>query len=326
MEYTFDFIESYGMYVNNTSLQQKSSSGGIFGLLAEAVITKGGTVFGAAFCDDFQSVKHIAVNDSEELGKLRGSKYVRSDFSESLSKVQSLLEQGREVLFSGTPCQISALKKILKKDYHNLLTVAVICHGTPKQKVWADYLRELETTYQSKVIAVNFRDKSESYKKYSICIQFANGKQYLKTKDQDIYMCGFLQNITLEKSCFNCHFKGDNIESDIILGDFWGVENIAPELQNNCGTSLVIVRSEKGQNAVNDLLSCTKYQQVDAKKATGCNSSLFCSAKKPENYDLFWDSYDEKQCAKSIGKFLQKKNYLSLLKNKLGKFLAKGKR
>ncbi len=326
MDNTFDFIESYGMYANDTSLQQKSSSGGAFGLLAETILAKGGTVFGAAFCEDFKSVKHISVDRAEDLGKLRGSKYVRSVFTESFPKVCELLENGKEVLFSGTPCQISALKKFLKKDYPNLLTVAVICHGTPKQKVWSDYLRELEANYQSKVVAVNFRDKSESYQKYSICIQFANGKQYRKTKNQDTYMCGFLQNITLEKSCFNCQFKGNNIESDIILGDFWGVENFAPSLQNNYGTSLAMVRSEKGQNAVDEILSHTQYQKVDAKKTTGSNSSLFCSAKKPGNYDAFWDSYDEKQCAKSIEKFLQKKNYISILKHKFGKFFRKGKR
>ncbi len=326
MDYTFDFIESYGMYANDTSLQQKSSSGGVFSLLAEKVIAQGGTVFGAAFGDDFHSVKHIPVSNTEDLEKLRGSKYVRSVFAESFLKVQKLLEDGGEVLFSGTPCQIAALKNYLKKDYPNLLMVAVICHGTPKQTVWADYLKELETKYQSQVTAVSFRDKSESYKKYSICIQFANGKQYRKTKDQDIYMCGFLQNITLEKSCFACHFKGNNIESDIILGDFWGVENVAPKLQNAHGTSLVIVRSEKGLMRVRELLPHSEHQKVDAKKSTSSNSSLFCSAKKPENYDAFWDSYDASKCAKSIEKFLRRKNYLLLLKNKLGKMFAKAKR
>ncbi len=325
MDYTFDFVESYGMYANDTSLQQNSSSGGVFSLLAEQVITEGGTVFGAAFCDDFHSVKHIPVNNLDNLQKLRGSKYTRSIFADSFPEVQRLLEEGKPVLFSATPCQIAALQNYLKKDYLNLLTVAVICHGTPKQKVWADYLKELETKYQSKVTGVRFRDKSKSYKKYSICIQFANGKRYRKTKDQDVYMCGFLQNITLEKSCFACHFKGNNIKSDIILGDFWGVENVAPQLQNNRGTSLVIARTEKGRNAVNDLLSCTKYQKVDVKKAISQNSSLFCSANKPENYDLFWDSYDEMQCAKSIEKFLQRKKYILLLKNKLGRIFAKAK-
>ncbi|MBO5408666.1 MAG: Coenzyme F420 hydrogenase/dehydrogenase, beta subunit C-terminal domain [Clostridia bacterium] len=324
MDSAFHVIKTYGMYALDTARLQTSSSGGIFTILAEDVISRGGTVFGAAFCDDFQAVRHIAVSTVEALEKLRGSKYVRSDVKEALPKVLECLEQGSGVLFSGTPCQIAALKKYLKKNYENLLTVAVVCHGTPKHTVWADYLKELEQNYKSKVIAVNFRDKSEGWSKYRLRILFANGKQYVKTKDRDIYMCGFLQNITLEKSCFSCHFKGNNIESDIILGDFWGVERVAPKLCNYDGTSLVIVRSEKGFQAVEAKLSGVKYAEVDLPSAVDNNSSLFCSAKMPENYDAFWQAYHGNKCRKSIQKFLMKKNYFLLIKNKVLKVINRG--
>lgn len=315
-------IRTYAMVTTDSSLLKKSSSGGVFSLLAEDVIRKGGTVFGAAFSDDFKAVRHIPVHTIDDLGKLRGSKYLRSNITESFALVQELLEQGTDVLFSGTPCQISALKKILKKDYSNLLTVAVICHGTPKSAIWRDYITELEAKYCSKAMAVNFRDKGGSrVGKYRLCVRFANGKQYCKTKDRDIYMCGFLQNVTLEKSCFDCHFKGNNIECDVILGDFWGVEHILPEFNSHSGTSLVIVRSEKGAEATKALLSRTKYKEVDVDLAVSKNSSLLCSAPKSVNYDGFWQTYDEKHCKKSIQKFLNRKNYIVILKNKLNRVL-----
>lgn len=317
MENMIHSIKTYGMFATNTALPEKSSSGGIFPLLAEEVILNGGTVFGAAFCENFKSVKHIAVNCIEELPKIQGSKYLKSDFVESFARVQELLEKELCVLFSGTPCQISALKKYLKKEYSNLLTVAVICHGTPKNNVWHDYITELESKYKSKVIDVNFRNKSKDYRKYSLCIQFANGKKYCKSKDHDVYMCGFLQNMTLEKRCFDCHFKGDNIEADIILGDFWGVERVVPELCHNGGTSLVIVRSEKGIQAVESKLSDTKYREVELTSAINHNSSLYSPAKIPENYESFFRAYDSKKCSQSIKKFLNRKNYILLFKNKL---------
>lgn len=317
-------IKAYAMYAQNEILQKRSSSGGVFSLLAKDVIKKDGVVFGAAFCDDFKAVKHIPVTNSNDLWKLQGSKYLRSDVSASFSAVSELLETGKDVLFSGTPCQISALKKYLKKDYDNLLTIAVICHGTPKSAVWKDYVTELETKYRSNVTAVSFRDKDgKQVGKYRLRVQFANGKQYCKTKDRDVYMCGFLQNIILEKSCFNCHFKGNNIESDVILGDFWGAERVAPELRSQNGTSLVIVRSEKGQMAVKAVLPYTRHTEVDINLAVIGNSSLLCSAKKPADYEVFFHSYHSNRCANSIKKYLSRKNYFLLLKNKLTRLIPK---
>ena len=317
MDHMLNSIKAYAMFATNTSLQTKSSSGGIFSLLAEDMIAKGGIVFGASFSNDFKSVQHIGINHIDDLIKIQGSKYLRSDIRQSFIRVQELLEKDTCVLFSGTPCQISALKKYLKKDYPNLLTVAVICHGTPKSVVWSDYITELEKKYKSNVIAVNFRDKSKGYRKYSLFIHFANGRKYCKSKDHDSYMCSFLQNLTLEKSCFDCQFKGNNIESDIILGDFWGVWNIVPELYHPNGTSLVIIRSEKGMDAINSRLSHTKYKEVDVNAAINCNSSLLCSAQKSEHYDKFFELYDSKKCSKSIKKFLKNRNYIVLFKNKL---------
>lgn len=312
-----NLIKAYAMVTTDVALLRKSSSGGVFSLLAADVIAKGGTVFGAAFSDDFKAVKHIPVNSMDDLGKLRGSKYLRSDFSGVFVQVLELLEQGTQVLFSGTPCQVSALKKYLKQEYPNLLTVAVICHGTPKSAIWKDYITELETKYRSKATTVNFRDKGGKHVgKYRLCIRFANGKQYCKTKDRDIYMCGFLQNLTLEKSCFDCHFKGNNIESDIILGDFWGVWNIVPELYNDNGTSIVIIYSEKGMDAISSRLSHTTYKEVDVNTVINYNSALVKSVQKPGCYDNFIQSYDSSNCSKSIKKFLKKKNYILRFKNK----------
>ena len=174
----------------------------------------------------------------EELEKLYGSKYVQSDINSSYKDAKAYLQEGRMVLFSGTPCQIAGLRSFLAKDYENLILLDIVCHGAPAPAVWDEYLGYLEKKYSGKATAVSFRDKRESWRDYVLSIKFDNGKEYVQNRANDLYMRGFLHDHYLRPSCFNCKNKGVDRIADITLGDLWGAEKIAPKLDDNKGTSL----------------------------------------------------------------------------------------
>ena len=257
----------------NEEIRLKSSSGGIFTLIAEKIIDQGGVVFGAAFADDFKAVQHICVDNIADLDKLRGSKYVQSKISDTYKQAKEYLDSGRKVLFSGTPCQIGGLYSYLRKPYENLLTQDIICHGVPSPMVWEKYVEEHERKIFSKANKVTFRNKKNGWKAYSVFIGFENRKQYLKEHSADMYIKAFLSDICLRPSCSNCLFKGIRRQSDITLADFWGIQNVLPEMDDDKGTSLVLVHSEKGKTIFDTLYDKIKCQVVDTNVVAKYNSA-----------------------------------------------------
>ncbi len=239
-----------------------SSSGGLFMLLSRYIILQGGVVFGASFDETFHKVEHIAVESISELCKIQGSKYVQSEMGHSYKVVEEYLKQDKPVLFSGTGCQIAGLKAYLSKDYDNLYLIDVVCHGVPAPEVWDDYLSFLEKKYRGKIKNISFRDKRNGWKNYSLVITFENGKTYSADRVKDPYMYGFLHDIFTRPSCSQCSFKGLERISDITLGDLWGAESIAPDLDDNKGTSLVMVSSEKGKQLFEEIEADLEYRQI----------------------------------------------------------------
>lgn len=243
-------------YAKDCSLRMNSSSGGLFGILAQYVLSCGGTVFGAGFDQDL-SVVHMRVDSIEQLHKLQGSKYVQSRILDSYIQVKKLLLNDKMVLFSGTECQIAGLLSYLGgAKYPNLITLDVLCHGVPSPKVLEKYFHWQEEEHKSKLTEVSFRDKTWGWKNYSIRLNFSNRMIYQCRAAQDCYMNLFLSDICLRPSCYACHFKGYNRLSDLTLGDAWGVENSYPEMDDGKGTSVVLAHTEKGRR----LLSLVKEQ------------------------------------------------------------------
>lgn len=238
--------EAYAAYVKDEVLRANSSSGGIFSVLAESVLQMGGVVFGAAFDHDF-SVKHIAVETSAELERLRGSKYVQSRIENTYEEAKDFLDCGRIVLYTGTACQIAGLKAYLKKTYENLYTLDVLCHGVPSPKLWKKYVAEQEKTHGGTVRQTFFRHKEYGWKMYAVSLEFSNETAYRKKHPEDIFMRLFLANICLRPSCHACKFKGLLRPSDITLGDCWGIEKTMPEMDDDRGTSVVLIHSQKGK-------------------------------------------------------------------------------
>lgn len=185
-------------------IRLSSSSGGAFYSLAKAVLSQNGIVFGARF-DENWNVIHDCCESVSEIEQFMGSKYVQSKISDMYEKSKKYLLAGRYVLFSGTPCQIYGLKSYLGKDYENLITMDFVCHGVPSPMVWRRYIEERSNSREIKKI--NFRDKTDGWRRFSLCIQYSDGNEYRKNQHEDIFMKGFLQNIFLRPSCYECRFK-----------------------------------------------------------------------------------------------------------------------
>lgn len=277
---------SYAAFAKDETIRQKSSSGGIFTLLAEWVLEKGGVVFGAAYTEDL-SVAHIAVECQQELEKLRGSKYVQSRIGDTYSQSKKYLEQERYVLFSGTPCQIEGLHGYLGREYATLLCVDLVCHGVPSLKLWEEYRQYRERCAGASVRRVCFREKG-SWRKYAVSIEFSNSENYKRIFIEDPFMQMFLQNICIRPSCYQCSFKKLNRLSDITLADFWGIEHVAPEMDDDKGISLILVQSSKGESALEEIQESMERKQVNCRAAIAGNLSAIQSSPCPTSRKSFF--------------------------------------
>lgn len=231
-----------------------SSSGGIFGLIATWFLTNGGYVCGVAFDKDW-TTKHIIISSVDDLYKLRGSKYVQSDTNKVYTDIKKLLDLGKRVLFSGTPCQVAGLYGFLGRDYKELLTCDVFCHGVPSPAVWKQYLQE--TSKDKKITSINFRDKSNVTKNstcpYNVTFCFESGEKIIRPYTDNSYMNGFLKNLYLRKSCAGCKFAKTPRTSDVSLGDFWRYDNIDKKRDTSRGLSAVLLNTEKGKKIFEEI-------------------------------------------------------------------------
>lgn len=233
------------------SIRIASSSGGIFSLLALYILQKKGVVYGAAFDKKF-TLCHQSAENEESLAKLRGSKYLQSSMNNTFQEIKQLLSAGRLVLFSGTPCQVAGLHAFLGKPHPHLLSVDMICHGVPSPKVWSEYLQE--NVDLSEIKTINFRNKNSGWRNYHLLIQNEKNQDLLFENQRDsLFLKGFIRNLYLRPSCADCSFKKGNSASDITLGDFWGIENHHPQIDDNQGVSAILIYTEKGIELINQL-------------------------------------------------------------------------
>lgn len=297
---------AYACINKDENIRLQSSSGGVFTLLAENTINNGGIVFGAKFDDDFNLV-HSYTETLDGISDFRGSKYVQSDIGETYKIVKCFLDSGKKVLFTGTPCQIGGLTSYLKKGYENLLCVDLICHGVPSPMVFKKYRLELENRYGSKVQLISFRRKDYGWNLFSIFFRFNNGKEYIEPLSKDIFMQGFLNDLYLRPSCYACNFKTLNRQSDISLADFWGVERILPEFNDNKGTSLIFVNSKKGEIIFKNLQDKMISTSVEVEKAIEYNTSAIKSVTCNHKRKSFFKNFSSNtwEISKLIKKYLK---------------------
>lgn len=237
-------------------VRQKCSSGGVFPVLANYIIEKGGYVCGAAFDDDMK-LHHTIVSNKNDLPKLYLSKYLQSSVGTIYKEIEALLKQNKIVLFCGTPCQVAGLNNMLGKDYDNLYCLDILCHGVPSQKLFDMYLKDISG--DKKVIDVNFRNKSFGWTAEHMWVKFDNGAIYTKTRAEgDPYAKAFLENIDLRDACESCAFSEFPRLGDLTIGDFWGIQKIDASQNDNKGTSIVLFNSKKGQELLKILLKSGK--------------------------------------------------------------------
>lgn len=271
--------EAFAAYALDENIRKNSSSGGIFSLLAEKILSEKGVVFGVSMSENCLSAEHISVENFDDLAKLRGSKYLQSDTKNSYSEVKKALVDKRTVIFSGTPCQVAGLKAFLGKDYENLITVDFICHGVPSPLAWRKYVEYREEKAASKTRRTFFRNKKNGWKTYSVQFEFSNCTEYLQILSKDLYMRGFLADLYLRPACFNCRFKDNSYKSDITLADFWGIDKVIQEWNDDRGVSLVITNTQKGKSVLNQIKENAVCESIDFKTAFIGNPSYFESVR-----------------------------------------------
>lgn len=268
----------------NEEIRMKSSSGGIFTMLAEAIIDEGGVVFGARFDENWE-VRHDYTETKEGLEAFRGSKYVQSLIGETYRQALEYLKRGRKVLFSGTSCQIAALNKYLRIEYDNLLAVDVVCHGVPSPLVWREYLKEVNPS-KKKISYINLRDKSRGWARYSYVIKSQNSTLYDDYAANSLYLQGFTWNFYLRPSCYKCPAKNGKSKSDITLADNWGYVNTCPEMFDNKGLSTIVVNTQKGEEFLAAIVPDNK--EIDPESIYKYNASFCTSSPKSKYYNMFW--------------------------------------
>lgn len=294
---------TFAAYNQNELERLQSSSGGVFSLLARSVINCDGVVFGAQFSQEWQ-VEHTHIKSVGELYKLRGAKYVQSRIGNTYSEAERFLKDNIPVLFSGTPCQIAGLRHYLKKEYDNLITAEVICHGVPSPKVWRVYLQELCRKKKiHKINQISFRDKASGWKHYSFSVKYSkNGIEKIIREyyTQNLYARGFTSDLFLRPSCHSCFFKSLRSRADFTLGDFWGIQHINPEIDDDKGLTALLINTEKGLSFLKGLDIQTKV--FDYNQVISGNCSLVKSTTLTEKRDLFYNTFnrDEKRIIATI--------------------------
>lgn len=293
----------YAAINNNQKIRKLSSSGGTFYQICKIIIDNGGVVFGVAW-DDNMIATHIKIETMDDVKKIQGSKYVQSNPRDSFTETKIELEKGRLVLFSGTPCQISGLKNYLKKDYDNLFLIDVLCHGTPSPKLLSGYIDSMEKKYKSKIIDINLRDKKKSWHRLYTNIGFSNGYKYFNFCGYDSYMSLFLTNMSQRPSCFECKFTTNKRQGDITLGDFWGIGKYNYDMDDDKGTSMVIINTVKGKTIWNQVKENFLYIESDFITAESGNKVLVEPPKKNANRDKFYKNFIDEGYEVAISKWI----------------------
>ncbi len=272
--------------------------------MAQWVLSQNGAVIGAEIADDLR-ISHTIIESVDDLWKLRGSKYVQSQIGDMYIKTKNMLNDGRVVLFSGTPCEISGLHSFLGKSYENLYTQDLICHGAASPKLWRKYVQWQEERHKSHLLHANFRSKVKGWTCYSMDLKFqSKRKSYSRTLNEDPYLRLFLSNLYLRPSCYQCAFKTLEREADITLAVFWNCNGEVPGLNDEKGVSLVLVHSEKGRSLLNQCADKLWMHPVDTEKALKGNPAMVQSAKKPAEYSCFASCVDEYTIPELVEKFL----------------------
>ncbi len=263
--------QAFAAINKDEAVRMRSSSGGMFHALAKWTIEQGGVVFGARFNEHWEVV-HDYTETLDGIEPFMRSKYVQSRIGETFKQVKQFLDQGRQVLFVGTPCQIGGLYAYLNKDYHNLLSADLICHGVPSPGAWRVYKGEF--VHGQEFTEFRFRDKTNGggpgMNQY---VATTLDGIYSQNTQQNIYHQSFIQGLTVRHSCHECQFRVYHRLSDLTIGDFWGCDKFCPEMYDKKGVSIVFCHTAKGLTLL-DCLEGVYIKEQTQNHATKYNPSM----------------------------------------------------
>lgn len=305
----------YAAKKRDNAVRMKSSSGGLFFALAKRIIDDGGVVFGARFDE-----KHDVVHDYAEtvggLAAFQGSKYVQSRTGGCYEAAGRFLREGRTVMFTGTPCQIAALRKYLRKDYGaQLVLVDVACHGVPSPRVWRAYIDSIE---KGPFDRINFRDKRNGWMDYGFSLARNGEDVFYQRSEENMYMNGFLRDLYLRPSCSACPAKQGKSGSDITLADCWGIQDFLPGFDCRDGASALMINTAAGQSLVDAVASEIDLSPVAYSDVVGHNRALIESAAPSSRRAEFWHRFHKEgiSCLKPLLRSMGP-SFMSRLRNHL---------
>jgi len=309
----FDEPRVFAVRSSDEPLVQKSSSGGVFTMIAENVIARGGVVFGARWTPDFRGVFHDFTETLDGLAAFRGSKYLQSRIGSAFKKAREFLNAGREVMFTGTPCQIAGLRRALRKNYPNLLAVDIACWKVPSPKVWREFLGatlEKNALSSEKIADVRHRKKFADGKIFS-CAEFSiespTGTLFQKPLYSTAFGKGFAAGLITRPSCAACPAKGGCSGSDLTLGDFWGVEKTFPDLNAQRGVSVVVARTVAGLRAAEQAFPrCSFVRETTLSAALPFNGGLRSDSHKNARREAFFNAFNAAKDSRSRTRILEK--------------------
>lgn len=312
---------TYAVWSKNANSRFQSTSGGAFTELAKVILQQGGSIVGAAYTSD-NMVNHIMVNDSDDLDKLKQSKYLQSEIGMIFRKVKNELEEGRCVAFCGSPCQVAGLYAYLEKPYENLYTIDFICRGMNSPKAYRSWLDEVEQRQGSKAVKVWFKYKIGGWKKSPRCtrVDFEDGTHIVQNQENNIFMVGYLgQNLYIRPSCGDCRFKGIPRQSDITLADFWGLD---AAIDDDQGASMMLINSKKGASLFEQARECLIIYQREFKEIFAGNTCFDSSVKINTESKNFLLALDKMPFSKAIKKFTGR-TLMKRIQNKIKNSLCK---
>ena len=281
----------FAAYTKDEAIRLDSTSGGIHSMLALKKFSKNAYVGGAVYNAD-HTCSQIVTSDEAKLPEIRSSKYLQSSSEGIYTEIRKLLREGKEVFYCGCPCQIHALFNFLGKEFDNLTTCDFICRGVNSPKVFLKYMEMLERQFGSRASKIKFKNKKWGWHNFSLRVNFENGKEYCKDRWHDLYFIGYLQSGNFARpSCYECPFKGFPQKADITLADFWGIEKIDQSMDQDKGTSLVMVNSDKGQKLFDAIKDKIEWRQFTMDDARSGNPAMDGSLKsvKPNRDEFFRD-------------------------------------
>lgn len=303
-------LEMYACVNKSKETLLKSSSGGFFTVLAEYVLQKDGCVFGSSFSEDLK-VHHIMIEKIEQLDLLRKSKYVQSNTGNTYREAKEELETGRLVLYTGTPCQIAGLKSFLQKDYSNLITIDLICHGVPSQKLFDAYLRYIGKG--KNITEYNFRDKEWNKIATMISYKRNNKVKKIKNPNLDPFYYAFSTGKTMRECCYQCKFANLHREGDYTIGDFWGIEKYNKKIKSNNGSSLVLINTEKGLEIFKTYLkNKIEYDKTENREIEIDNKNLYRPTEKAKEREIIYRDLNHYGFQYIVKKYCLPANYIFL--------------